>query len=222
MQHAAGCRHAQFERHSRENQARISVETTGTMTGACPKRLAIFAPAAAALVLAGLAGAAGAQQPTAVSASPPPPAGAVSGLPVPRFVSLKADRVHARQGPGLDHKVLWIYRRAGLPLEVVREFEGWRQVRDSDGAESWVVRSLLSDRRTALVMPWETRKPEPQKSELRADDKDTAAVVAIVEAGVIANIRSCDTRWCHVSVGDYRGYIAQSRLWGVYPGESVR
>lgn len=145
-----------------------------------------------------------------------------SGLPVPRFVSLKADRVHSRQGPGTDHKVLWVYRRAGLPVEVVREFEGWRQVRDSEGAEGWVLQSLVSGRRTALVMPWEIKGGRAPKVELLSDDRLGAQPVAILEAGVIANIKSCDAQWCRVSVGDYRGYIEQKKLWGVYPGEIVR
>lgn len=160
-----------------------------------------------------------------------------SGLAVPRYVSLKSDRVHSRQGPGTDHKVLWVYRRAGLPLEVIREFDGWRQVRDSEGAEGWVLQSLISGRRTALIMPWDVKTGDvkagdikagdvktgkPTRIELLADDRADAAAVAIVEAGVIANIRSCDTRWCYVSVGDYRGYIAQKQLWGVYPNETLR
>lgn len=145
-----------------------------------------------------------------------------SGLPVPRFVSLKSDRVHSRQGPGTDHKVLWVYRRAGLPVEVIREFEGWRQIRDSEGAEGWVLQSLVSGRRTALVMPWELKGGGSAKIELSSDDKAGAAPVAILEAGVIANVRSCDGRWCNVSVGDYRGYIEQKKLWGAYPGEVIR
>jgi SH3-like domain-containing protein len=192
----------------------------GEMTEAGPvhrpwRRIAVLMLTAAALVLPAAA------QTTAPVGAPTTTIGP-SGQPVPRFVSLKSDRVHARQGPGLDHKVLWVYRRAGLPLEVIREYESWRQVRDSDGAESWVVRSLVSDRRTALVMPWEAKKATPARVELLSDDREGASPVAIVEAGVIASIRSCDTRWCHVSVGDYRGYIQQSRLWGVYPDEPIR
>ena len=162
-----------------------------------------------------------AQQKAADASAPGQTVGA-SGRTVPRFVSLKSDRVHSRQGPGTDHKVLWVYRRAGLPVEVIREFEGWWQVRDSEGAEGWVLQSLVSGRRTALVTPWELKSGRNPRVELLSDDRVGSAPVAILEAGVVANIRTCDTRWCHVSIGDYRGYIEQKLLWGVYPGETVR
>lgn len=151
-----------------------------------------------------------------------PAAASGSGLPVPRFVSLKSDRVHARQGPSLEHKVLWVYTRAGLPLEVIREFEGWRQVRDSEGAEGWVLQSLVSGRRTALILPWELKGGAAPKIELLTDGSAGGRPVAMVEAGVIANIRSCDKTWCNVSVGEYRGFVQQNKLWGIYPGEVVR
>jgi SH3-like domain-containing protein len=80
-----------------------------------------------------------AQQETADSAK--------GGRPLPRFVSLKSDEVNLRSGPGRDYPTQWVYRRAGLPLEVIKEFEGWRQVRDAEGAEGWVLQSLLSGRR---------------------------------------------------------------------------
>lgn len=147
-----------------------------------------------------------------------------SGLPLPRFVSLKSDRVHIRQGPGTDYKVLWVFQRAGLPVEVISEFESWRQVRDSEGAIGWVLQALVSGRRTALVLPWELKSGSatPVHVPLREDDRESARVVAVVEVGVIANIRSCDGRWCYVSIANYRGYIEQKKLWGVYEGEVVR
>jgi SH3-like domain-containing protein len=183
------------------------------------RRIAAFVPILSALTSADAPAQA---QLRSADATPGPQAVAGSGLPVPRFVSLKADRVHSRQGPGTDHKVLWVYRRAGLPVEVIREFEGWRQVRDSEGAEGWVLQALVSGRRTALVTPWEMKSGNAPKIELLSDDKLGSATVARLEAGVIANIKSCDTRWCYVSIGDYRGYIEQKQLWGVYPGETVR
>lgn len=180
-----------------------------------------LAAAVLASALIALALPAPAQQRAADAAAAAPAPGA-SGHPVPRFVSLKSDRVHSRQGPGTDYKVLWVYRRAGLPVEVIREFEGWWQVRDSDGAEGWVLQSLVSGRRTALVMPWELKSGRNPRVELLSDDRVGASPVAILEAGVVANIRTCDTHWCYVSIGEYRGYIEQKLLWGVYPGETIR
>ncbi len=146
-----------------------------------------------------------------------------SGLPVPRFVSLKSDRVNMRNGPGTDYPTGWVYRRAGLPLEVVKEFEGWRQVRDAEGATGWVLQSFLSGRRTGLVLPWE-RKPDksPPVVPILASDSTSSTVVAQVEAGVIANLQGCDGRWCRVTIEQYSGYIEQKKLWGVYEGEAIK
>lgn len=147
----------------------------------------------------------------------------VSGLPLPRFVSLKADRVNLRAGPGTDYPTSWVFRRAGLPVEVVNEFETWRQVRDSEGTTGWVAQSLLSGRRTALVSPWEPKDGD-KKAEIavRYSDSERSRAVAIVEPGVIANVHSCDGRWCSVSVGEYRGHLMQKQLWGVYEGETLK
>ena len=80
--------------------------------------------------------------------------GSASGLPIPRYVSLKSDRVNLREGPSKDHRTTWVFQRAGLPVEITGEFEIWRKVRDSEGAEGWVLHSLLSGRRTVLIAPW--------------------------------------------------------------------
>ena len=146
-----------------------------------------------------------------------------TGLPVPRFVSLKSDRVNMRKGPGTDYPTAWVYRRAGLPLEVIKEFEGWRQVRDADGASGWVLQTFLSGRRTALVLPWEVKPGTPTpKVALRDDNSERARPVAMVEAGVIANLATCDGRWCRVSIDKFRGYIEQKKLWGIYEGEVLK
>lgn len=146
-----------------------------------------------------------------------------SGLPLPRYVSLKSDRVNLRTGPGTDYPTAWVYRRAGLPLEVIKEFETWRQVRDADGATGWVLQSLLSGRRTALVLPWEIKpdKPVPQV-EIHRSDSENSAAVAKVEAGVIANVHDCDGRWCQITIDAYRGYLEQKKLWGIYQNEVVK
>lgn len=192
--------------------------------GSCRARTAALR-AALAIVLAAAAWAGAQSEASAQTAAPAaPPAGkSESGLPLPRFVSLKADRVNLRAGPGTDYPTSWVYRRAGLPLEVLSEFEGWRQVRDSEGATGWVVQSLLSGRRTALVTPWELKpkKAAPQLP-VRVSDSDSARVVVNVEAGVIANVHSCDGRWCHVTIDKFNGYLPQKKLWGVYENEIVK
>lgn len=149
--------------------------------------------------------------------------GPVSGLPLPRFVSLKSDEVNLRSGPGRDYPTQWVFRRAGLPVEIVKELEGWRQVRDAEGVTGWVSQSLLSGRRTALVLPWELKPdtPPPQVA-LRENDSESARPAAMVEAGVIANVHSCDSRWCDVSIETFRGYVEQSKLWGIYQGEVIK
>jgi len=145
--------------------------------------------------------------------------GSVTGLPVPRYVSLKSDRVNLREGPSKEHRTRWIYQRAGLPVEIVAEFETWRRVRDADGSEGWVLQSLLSGRRTALVAPWSKVKDETFA--LRASADEGSVEVAKLQPGVITNITNCANAWCRVGIGKVEGYVRQERLWGVYPNEKV-
>ena len=143
-----------------------------------------------------------------------------SGLPLPRFVSLKSGRVNSRIGPGLNYSVDWMYTKAGLPMEIVQEYDTWRKVRDADGAEGWVNQSLLSGKRTALITPWQRDKADHVKL-LSEPDKD-ASVVALVEPGVMGTIKSCNGEWCEMTLGGHTGWLNQSQLWGAYPGEKVK
>ena len=142
-----------------------------------------------------------------------------SSLPVPRFVSLKSDKVNVRRGPSTDQAIVWVFSRAGLPVEIIAESENWRRVRDSEGADGWVFHSMLSARRTALVAPW----TKGEGSVPLYDSKSTSShAVAALQAGVLGNVLSCDGEWCNVSVDDYSGYVQQDKLWGVYRGEEVK
>lgn len=140
-----------------------------------------------------------------------------SGLPLPRFVSLKADKVNVRRGPSSDHQVSWMFQQKGLPVEVVAEFDNWRRIRDSEGEEGWVLQNLLSGKRTALVAPWRAGQTLPMYS--KPGGKGT--LVARVSTGVVGEVESCSGEWCDISAGGYDGYIEQNMLWGVYPGENV-
>ncbi len=160
----------------------------------------------------------------APAAQPDTALGPVTKLPLPRYASLKSDRVNLREGPSKDHRTLWVFQRAGLPVEIIGEFETWRRIRDSEGTEGWVLHSLLSGRRTALVTaPKNDRNAVP----LRASAADDARDEARLEAGVIGSVKNCTGTWCRLVValpgkrGDVDGYIRQNRLWGVYPNERV-
>ena len=152
------------------------------------------------------------------------PSGKVTGLPLPRYASLKTDRVNLREGPSKDHRTAWVFQRAGLPVEIVAEFETWRRIRDSEGTEGWVLHSLLSGRRTALVMPWAKAGAEPLALYDRADERGD--VVARLQTNVIASVKNCQNGWCRLAIaqpgsGEIAGFIREDRLWGVYPNEKV-
>lgn len=143
-----------------------------------------------------------------------------SGLPLPRFVSLKSDRVNSRIGPGVNYAVDWMYLKPGLPMEIIQEYDNWRRVRDADGAEGWINQSLLSGRRTAIVAPWQ--KGKDARLNLLSDPDANSRALAVVEPGAIGTIRACNGEWCEMTFGNYTGWISQSLVWGAYPGELVK
>jgi len=143
--------------------------------------------------------------------------GPKSGLPVPRFVSLKPDRVNVRAGPTRDHEVTFVYTRAGLPVEITAESDNWRRIRDWEGSDGWVYHSLLSGRRTAVV----TSKDKDQLVPLYGDADGNATVVARLQAGVLATVKRCTGSWCRIAGPGFDGWAVQVQLWGVYPNEKV-
>ena len=144
-------------------------------------------------------------------------AGPKSGLPVPRFVSLKPDRVNVRGGPTRDHEVTFVYTRSGLPVEITAESDNWRRIRDWEGSEGWVYHSLLSGRRTAVATP----KDKNQLVPLYDSGDSNAAVIARLQAGVLATVKRCTGNWCRLVGPGFDGWVVQEQLWGVYPNEKV-
>ena len=145
--------------------------------------------------------------------------GPKTSLPVPRFVSLKSDKVNVRKGPSTDQSIVWVFSRAGLPVEVIAESDNWRRVRDSEGADGWVFHSLLSARRTVLVAPW---AKGDERVPLYSSKSTNSRAVAELQSGVLGNVVTCDGSWCELSVADYSGYVQQDQLWGVYRGEEIK
>ena len=140
-----------------------------------------------------------------------------SGLPLPRFVSLKTEKVNVRKGPSSDHAVAWVYQSKGLPVEITAEFETWRKVRDAEGSEGWILQNMLAGKRTAEIAP--TRKGT--FINLMAGPSIESGPVAKLASGVVAEIKTCDGTWCRVMASGYDGYVDQNLVWGAYPGEVV-
>lgn len=142
-----------------------------------------------------------------------------SGLPIPRFVTLKSGRVNLRIGPGRNYPVDWMYLKAGLPVEVIQEFDNWRRVRDSEGTEGWINQSLLSGKRSGLAAPW--FKGKDTTIPMRAEPSETARLVASIEPGAMGSIEGCGGGWCEMRFDGYKGWVPQGLIWGVYPDETV-
>jgi SH3-like domain-containing protein len=153
-------------------------------------------------------------EPAAADAAPAGARGPVTNLPLPRFVSMRAEAANARRGPSLDQRVDWEFVRRGLPLEITAEYGQWRRVRDADGEGGWVHHALLSGLRTALVRG---EGPVP----LRAGPTEAAAVRALAEPGVIGRIEACRNDWCEIGAGGLEGWLPRAALWGVAPDETI-
>ena len=131
-----------------------------------------------------------------------------SGLPVPRYVSLKFGEVNARAGPGDDYRLLWTYRARGLPLQVIAETSNWRRVCDPEGAVAWVHQRTVDTRRTVMRV-----RPDPAPIRRRPDAR--AGVVAELAGRTVASIDMCRDGWCRVAAGGVKGWTPAAGLWGV-------
>lgn len=137
-----------------------------------------------------------------------------TGLPLPRFASLRAGKVNLRAGPGVRYPVEWVYLRRGLPVMITAEFYAWRKIRDWRGTVGWIHRSMLTGKRTVITTGREVvlrRKPSPE-----------SAAVGRAEAGVIARVLACADRWCRIEAGGIRGWGRRAMLWGTLPEENIK
>ena len=147
------------------------------------------------------------------------PGVANNDLPLPRFVTIEADEANLRTGPGTQYPIEWVYVRPGLPVEVIREYDTWRQVRDHEGVVGWLHGRLLSGRRGVVVLGLD-------EVTMRRRPDDGSRPVARVEAGAQGRLLRCpdagDTAgdWCFVEFSERRGWLTRDQLWGVYPFET--
>lgn len=172
------------------------------------RALFILGPSVAAVLF-------GAGLPASAQASPGASAttcDTFSGLPVPRFVSLRFDEAIGRAGPSDQHPKAWVYRRAGLPVQIVQETPDWRKVRDPDGDEVWMHRRLLSGRRAVWAM---------SETDLRARPEAESGLVAVIEPRAVLWLERCRPDWCRLEADGRRGWARADAFWGLEPGEGA-
>ena len=137
---------------------------------------------------------------------------AQTGLPIPRFVSVRAEEANLRTGPGVRYPIAWVYLKPGLPFEIIAEFDTWRMVRDQAGIEGWLHQSLLTGQRTGVVVV--------PMANLRRNPEEISPTVARAKQGVIVEIDACEGNWCAIEAGGFSGWVPRGSVWGTYAGEN--
>ena len=164
-----------------------------------------------AIVVVCLSASASIAQQNETVATSGPAIGPETNLPLPRFVSLRANEANVRRGPSLSHRIDWVFKRRNMPLKVIDEYGHWRRVTDRDDEGGWVHHSLLSGTRTVII------QDDLMPIYARADP--STLVNAHLQAGVVARLRKCTRDWCQISVDGYRGWAIKTGLWGVEADE---
>lgn len=147
-------------------------------------------------------------KPQVVALATVPPPIVATGMPVPRWVTIKAARVNVRRGPSLEDNVLWTYVKPGLPVEIIAEFDSWRRIRDVEGQTGWVKSVMLDGRRRVLFTG-------RVNTAILREPNGEADAVALAAPGLIADLVECEGEWCEVSARGYDGFVTRDRLWGV-------
>lgn len=137
--------------------------------------------------------------------------GPVTNLLMPRYVSLKASEANARRGPSLSHRIDWVFKKKGMPLEIYGEYDNWRRVRDAEGAGGWIHYSLLSGVRSIIITS--------SMANLYRKSDQNSMIMARIEQNYIADLGKCIKDWCEIDAGKYDGWIKKTDIWGVAPDE---
>ena len=138
--------------------------------------------------------------------------GPETGAPLPRFESLRFNKVNLRRGAGEDYPIAWTFQLYGLPVQIFQEFRDWRHVRDHDGATGWMHKSQLGTARTVLI--------QDEVANVHSEPDAGSEVVARAEPGVVMTLIACQVDWCRAKAQGYRGWIKKAGQWGVLPEDA--
>ena len=137
-----------------------------------------------------------------------------TAYPLPRFVSVSSNEAYVRTGPGKKYPIQWVFKRSGIPVEITLEFDHWRKIKDYEGQEGWIHKSLLSGKRNAMI------NAQEQVSMFQKPNKDSS-LIAYLQPDVIVKIIECKATLCRIEASGYKGWVNKENLWGVYPDEII-
>lgn len=141
-------------------------------------------------------------------------ASAETASKLPRFASVRAGEANVRTGPGVRYPVEWVFVYRDMPVEIVSRHDTWRKIRDWEGTEGWVHQSMLSGRRSVIVIGG--RRP------MRRIAEKSGKLVAEVDERVVGRLIDCAKSWCRVDIAGFRGWMRRSYLWGVDSGDKLK
>ncbi len=144
---------------------------------------------------------------TCAQAAPEPSILNPSGLPVPRYVSLKYDEANVRVGPGKRYPIRYVYKRAHLPVKIIEEFAHWRKIADFEGSSGWVHKGAIEGKRTAMVMD--------KLQNLYREPDAASRTVMRAQPRVIGSLKRCEPDWCEMEINSRKGWIRKADIWGV-------
>lgn len=136
-----------------------------------------------------------------------------SGLPTPRFVTIKSSKVNVRVGPGAHFPLKWVFVKSSLPVEIIAEYDTWRKIRDFEGADGWVHQNMLVGKRNVIIKKTSILVKKPSEN---------GKTIAQINENAIAKLVACDEKWCQVKANDFQGWLLKENCWGVYKDEIIK
>jgi len=124
------------------------------------------------------------------------------------FASLRSSKSNIRFGPGMNYDVKYILKLKLMPIKVTAEYDNWLEIKDFEGEEGWVNKSLITKRKTSIVV---TNK---KFITVHKSDFSKSKTVVRLENNVILDVVKCTQDWCYIKVESKKGWVKKSSIWG--------
>ena len=123
------------------------------------------------------------------------------------FFSTKFNEVNVRNGPGLNHLLIYKILIKGYPLKVISEFDNWKKVRDFSGRVGWISKSqLTSERYVITIIPDQYLYKFP---------KIESKKIALVKKESLLKLIREHEGWLLLESDGVKGWITKNAVWGL-------